>query len=413
MPKWTEEAALGAIRRNLSLFISDTARLHPISGYIDDVFELDTGEFRRLVATHLLLNPDTGGAERAIEAANELLRTLPSSISRTDEEMRGFVRGPVDWSRTAQRRYATGDRTLFLCRPPEKRYDTPLARLIARALRECAHLAEAAAFPRTESSNVGNSIKIQDLGGEARRLLRNPKLNSFAHRALPMPSTRTCEAVVSRRPAAKHLVRFIEKVQRAFYEQHPEDVTEVLAERLLVPDKHYKIFELQVGFRIVDYLRDLGFTSSKKRLLGDTGAALFAGRHKDGRTALVTWQRSTWGVFPPRPASAIYGVTRAAAKMESGSYVPDVIVKLDHPPRRLLVEAKLTQGDGPAAESQGITEMLAYLYDAESILEGIEPPHGLVVAWNSSGTPAKSKIMVSNQDDVEQAMDILLDMPHP
>jgi hypothetical protein len=346
-----------------------------------------------------------------LEAADDLIRTLPSSVSRTEVELRATVRGPVDWSRTARRRYGTGDPTLFICRPTERRYDSPLAHLLARSLRECEVLAEATLVDLNRESAEGIGELVRARFREAHRLRHNSKLAQFAHSRIPHTADRTLDAIVRRRPTAKRLVDFLDLVRRARYEQEPDVVADVIERRVLAPAEADKIFELQVGLGIIDQLVRCGFERTSSHLITGSDLPLFEGRHSDGRTAVLWWQKATWSIFPPEPATAAYALTRRDAGMSKGVYRPDFIIAVDPPKRRLLVEAKVTEKARIADEGGGITEMLAYLVDAESVMVGVSPPHGLVVAWNASGRPVRTRVMVGDLRSVGQALDLLLQLP--
>ena len=96
--------------------------------------------------------------------------------------------------------------------------------------------------------------------------------------------------------------------------------------------------------------------------------------------------------------------------MSRGRYIPDLIAIVDPPARRLFVEVKVTEKAKTAKERDGITEMLAYLLDAQTVMAGVEQPHGLVVAWNASGRPARSRVMVSDLDNVGRAVYLLMEL---
>jgi hypothetical protein len=397
---WNRSEALEDLRPLLSRFLRETASWYPLPSYLEEVLSLPPGDFDRLVASHIALDPRTS---EMLEAAEDLTRTLPSSVSRTEEILRGTVRGPVDWSTTMRRRYATGDYTLFACRPPERRYDSPLAHLIARALRECSQLAEA-----TMLSDRGIGEAIWTRSAEAHRLLRHPKIAWLAHARISPLTETTLAAVVRRRPSAEKLVAFLELVKRARYERDPDSVAEVVEQRVLAPSEAGTIFELQVGLAVVDHLRRHGFKRAGSTRIVRSNVPLYRGRHPDGRTAIVWWQKATWSIFP-QPSDAILSTTlRGAGMNPEGPYRPDLIVILDPPARRLLVEAKVTEKAQTAQERDGITEMLAYLSDARSVMSGVAPPHGLVVAWNATGHPALSEVMVSDLKNVGRAVDLLL-----
>ena len=55
-----------------------------------------------------------------------LVRSLTTSVASVPIRTRGEVRGPVLWSETMSARAATaGDTDLFVCKSPQRDYDTP------------------------------------------------------------------------------------------------------------------------------------------------------------------------------------------------------------------------------------------------------------------------------------------------
>lgn len=404
MPAWDRATALEDLRPLLSRFLRESASQYPVDGYVDEIFQLPPGELDLLVATHVLLDSRTA---RMLQAATELTRSLPSSVSRTDEELQATVRGPVDWARTVQRRYVTGDRTAFVCRPTERRYDSALAHLIANSLRECDRLAAATPFDLTRGEHEGIGEEVRHRVREARQLSRHPKIAHLAHRRARDVPEATVEAVIRRRPVARDLAAFLELVSRVNHQRDPAAIADVIRRRVLAPGAADKIFELQVAMSIIDRLRVHGFNQIGPPRILRRQVPLYVGSHADGRRVEVWWQKETWSVFR-EPNSAIRGATLRDARMTRGPYRPDLIVTVDPSPRRLLVEAKVTEGAGTADERTGITEMLAYLYDASSVTSNIAPPHGLVAAWNATGKPAHSIVMVSDQDNIGVAVDLFL-----
>jgi len=403
-PKWDRRQALADLRPLLSRFLRETAREYPIESYVDEIFQLPPGELDYLIATHIMLDRRTA---EMLHAAADLIRFLPSSVSRTEEEFRATIRGPVDWSRTVRRRYATGDNTLFICRPTERRYESPLANLLAKSLRECEHLAALTPFDLTRAKAGGIGEEVWLRSREAHRLRFQAKLASLAHGRIRDIAGATTDAIVRRRPAAKQLIDFLELINRAKYQRDPEIVADVIGQRVLAPSQADRLFELQVGLAIVEHLISRGFELVGPPRLLRRHIPLYAGRHQDGRQVQVWWQKETWSLFS-EPPTAIRGATLRDADMADGPYRPDLIVIIDPPPRRLLVEVKVTEGSRTADERRGITEMLAYIFDAESVMADIPMPHGLVVAWNATGQPNRSRVMVSDQHNIGRAVDLLL-----
>src|SRR5262245_58316727 len=91
-------------------YLSSRASVVDLSSTVEDLFRLPRGEVRRLAAVHLGLQAETG---EMLNAAERLLRELPSIVHAAQEEMHGRVRPPVIWSATQVRRRRTGDPSVF------------------------------------------------------------------------------------------------------------------------------------------------------------------------------------------------------------------------------------------------------------------------------------------------------------
>src|SRR3954468_16520151 len=123
---WDRDRVAAVLRPNLWRYLSGAASVGVGHASLPRPPELSRADFVRIFATHLALRHDTTAA---LAAAERALKELPASQSAARVELRAEVRGPVSWTLTQQRRIATADPTVFVCTPPERRYDTPLGRL--------------------------------------------------------------------------------------------------------------------------------------------------------------------------------------------------------------------------------------------------------------------------------------------
>jgi hypothetical protein len=183
-------------------------------------------------------------------------------------------------------------------------------------------------------------------------------------------------------------------------------IRQVIDRYVLAPEQDDKLFELLVGFHILDSLATEGYQEQAIRLL--PSATLPFAVLSRGPDRLTVWrERSLWGLTPSAFPSR-YRQTLQGASMSLYPLRPDYIVFGDAPPRTLLVEVKLTKGDGPAADRRGIVEAMAYLHDAQQLLATQPKPHALVVAWGAEGSPAPGEIVVSDQHNIGQALASIL-----
>jgi hypothetical protein len=398
-PRWNRDEALQELRSHLWRYLSQAAAVEAIESVIEDLWQLSTGETRRLAATHVALDPATA---RMIDEAPRALHRLRSTVyARMDEES-GRLTGPVVWQKTFERRLQTGQPTLFVSRPSERQYDTAEARLVALCLRSCSDLGGLTGL-NTDSA-LGRPVMSPSR--TARHLLGHAKLEGVTKiRDVP---ERVLESLGRRGYQA--FVDYWRLFRDAVANLLPQTVADVVAHRLLSPADDEALFELLVGFRLLGQFERTGFTSSFGGLLTG-GQRAFASASGRGVKLTLWWQRSPWNVLPDwREADSVYGEVLASAGLARSGLRPDFILEFSEPARKVvLVEAKHTSRAGFAPDRTGVFDALAYLQDAEGRFAPSTLPHIIVVAQNSSATPALHRIMVSGPDKLDAAVSLLLD----
>lgn len=391
------EEVAGEVRDRLWLYVSQHSAPSEVAAVAESLFSLRRGELRRLTAAHLA---DSDRAAAMLAAAPGLLRDLPSSASRSELELRAAVRPPVNWPKTHQRRLASGDRQRFVCRPPERAYDTALARLLLLALDRCAELPQLAQLG--SRGELGDKVAAR--AGRASHLRGHAKLRQVRPvRRLPQRTL----ASLRRHRGAEAVIEWVRFASLALDDQDPGAVREVIEERLLPPKAAETLFELYVGFRLVDALVAAGFVEVDHRLIAN-GRVPFATLRRGGQTATVHWQRSLWSLADGA-VSGRYREVLDGAEMRASSLQPDFAISLANPDRLAFVEVKLTTRDGVTRDREGIRDALAYAFDAEPLLAPHPQPHGLVVAWNADGQPGPGRILVADQEAIGDAVATMLD----
>jgi hypothetical protein len=362
----------------------------------ESLFDLPPNELTRLTAAHLAESDATG---RMLEAAPRILRNLPSSVERAEIETRGRIQQPVLWPRTYERQIATEDRSRFVCRPPERAYDTPLGRLMAASLDRCADLQSLAGL-KTKGA-LGS--KVAQRAGEARRLRGHAKLRDV-RKVNGLPD-RTLVSLRRHREALP-LIDWARLAAAALDDQSPSVIREVIQERLLPPSQASRLFELFVGFRLLDALSDAGFVEDGVRLLPNSAIPL--ARLRRGPASLeVYWQRPLWAVADV-PDKGRYREALEDAGLGLSPLRPDFVLRMRNPDRLAFVEVKLSVIDKTRPDRRGILDALLYAHDAEALFAGLPHPHGLVVAWNALGRPASGRFVVADQSRIGDATNELL-----
>ncbi len=403
--EWDEEKALHWAEPVLWRYLSKSASL---LGGIDaaDVDKLTVTDLRRLVACHLI---SIATSEDLLGRVEELLRRMPASVTRKRETYSGFVRGRVDWPRTVQSRIATADRTLFVCEPVDRRYDTPLGRLLRLTLHCLSQLGSQAGFAAAADPS-GRYLDSQAalLARRSARLLQNPKLRQV--RLVDRSLLRHLEETSTRFPEARPLVEFVDLYFRGISLGDADALRQLIGRQVFAPGSPDRLFELIVGLHLLESLADLGFEVSEPLAALPAAGSPFACLEGPGGTCRLWWQRSIWPVLGVNP---ILGRWRRVLSENTISdpqpLMPDFIIDLPDQNRVLLVEVKLSSV-GAQRERDGLRDVLAYLADVEEAQLSTPALQALVVGWNASGHPksASQQVVVASQRRLREVARALL-----
>ena len=392
---WDRQTVLQSVSDRIWRYLNAQATTEPLPSIAERLFDLPRGELRRLAATHLAVDE---GTNQVLDAAEKLLKELPSSVFRIEEELVGAARGPIQWTRTLQRQNATADPTRFICLPPERRYDTVLARLLKLAIWRCHQLTVEADVK--ESGRLGE--QLSHLAARSSRLLDHrkladvPKVTDLAERSLQG---------LHRYPHTELLIDFVRRTRETVDLLEPSAVREVIEARLLAPLTDDRLFELVAGFKIIDWLESVGFETAPQ-LVGTAGRvplATFTGPSN----LTLWWQLGLWNILGS-PGGA-YRDILDANDMRRQQLRPDLVLVCNNPRRTLLIEVKQTGSEDASPERRGVLEAMAYLYDAAAALATLPTPQALVVAWDASTIPGLAPIVVSSQDSLADALGITMD----
>jgi hypothetical protein len=333
-----------------------------------------------------------------LAGADVLLRELPSAMSRSLVELRGAIRPPVMWRQTRERRLRTGDSATFICAPPERRYDTPLAQLVKLALHQLTLAYDEAALAPIEGIGTTLARRVTT----ASRLQRHAKLREVRLvRSLPAHALHGA----SRFAAAAPIAQFVNLYREAVEDQSPESVRDVVTRQLLVPRDPDRLFELYVGLEIVRSLEGVGYTRSQHRLHPNRGLP-FA-RLRRGNEELSLWYQRPIGKVFDAPGGR-YRDTLYSAGLTASSLRPDFVLVRHPTSEALIVEVKYTARDVDTADRVGIKDAFTYLHDSDALLSAKPKPRALVVGWNSIATPVAADVVVASQRNVGRAVELVL-----
>lgn len=394
-PFKAEEVAM-QVGNRLWRYLSERAAPSDLSAVAESLFALPRNELARLTAAHLGAATST---EEMLVAVPRVLHELPSSVERAETIMRAGIRPPVHWPRTLQRRFLTGDPQSYVCRPPERAFDTSLARLVVLALNRCAGLPDRGRL--RGKGELGSRVAAR--AARAEHLRRHVKLREVTEVAA-MPE-RTLVSLRRHRHVGP-VAAWVRQSSEALEARAPKVIREVIQERLLLPTQTSRLFELFVGFRLVDAFAAVGFQETQHRLVPNKKVP-FARLRRGAEELEIYWQRSLWAVADGG-GSGRWDMALAAANMGNSKLRPDFVVKASNPSRLAFVEVKLTEAKKGTRDRSGLQDAFAYAYDAESLLAPYPEPHGLVVAWNAEGRPGPGKFVVASQEEVALAVKAML-----
>lgn len=390
---WNRDLATTRLRPVLWRYLSGAATYESAGASLPRMPLLSRPDFIRIFAIHLALRTDTTAA---LAAAERALRELPPRQTNQVVELRGEVRGPVSWSLTQRRQVAESDPTLFVCTPPERRYDTPLGRLVLTALRCASELAGLTGL--TDGGAVGQ--RVHEVSRTARRLLLHPKLTRV--RRTGLHALRHSEVLVGRRPYLNSLVDLVTDYFAGVVQGDQATLQDMLENAFLAPQADSTLFELQIGFDVLDALQQMGYRLRGPQPLLPAGNVPFASLYGPSGMASLWWQRSIWTLMSDGDTRSRWADVLTGNGLSRQALRPDFILDIPHAHRRLMIEVKLTALENGTPERDGLRDVMAYLRDASDIIDSYRPPYAFVAAWNAKGRPVdpSESVQVSNQDSV-------------
>ena len=386
-----------ALQADLDRYLSEAAdHVTGLEG-LRDVLSLDTGDLNRALAYRLVVSPE---ADRAVEAVDRILPSLPPRRERTTTEMRGYVRGNISWTRTAERQLSAGDPTLFVATVPEKRYDTNIARLVATVLD---HLSGAVTRTRLLPGQAAErSTRLSIRYEWARRHLRHPKL-AAARRRLTESELEQLEL----RPQLRPLTVLVRLHQALFERRDTAEILRAMTALVLAPRSTPTLYELYVAFRLVDAFEQRGLLRERPwRLLGS--AAPLAVLTGEQIRVTVYWQRAL-STLDTRASKLINQLAREN-EVVVGTLRPDIVVQVVTPDGTRLRFGEVKYYDDPArGASRGLIDALAYHADAGGLFDAdTDHPLGFVVAAGVRSQPAPALVSVASDQQLAQIAELLL-----
>ncbi|CQH63730.1 uncharacterized protein HHUB_4169 (plasmid) [Halobacterium hubeiense] len=128
MPKADEVELLEAISENFHTYLRKGVRFDRVIGSAHP--ELDIDDIEALLRIHFVLTDSRGdpgnvGVIDFMETLEDRIRRMKTTTTRESTELRGEIRGHIDWQQTTKRRARSGrlEEPIFVCNQPEENYD--------------------------------------------------------------------------------------------------------------------------------------------------------------------------------------------------------------------------------------------------------------------------------------------------
>lgn len=329
--------------------------------------------FSTIIDTYLAISP---AADAMLSAVAHLLGRTPGRVFAKTTETVGEVEGAVDWPMTFERQLRTGDETTFVCRFGRRRFETLGTRLMRTALVQCDELNRTLAHDGSPAGQKASETLERD-----RLLQRHPKLTGVRPLEHPTEAQLTRAAArVGMAPVVGYL-----RLVRDVHERVPGALRRLFDDVVLTPAEDDRLFELQVGFAIVEAFTKVSWTLELLQVIA--GAKLPFAVLKKGDSEIRVWHQRSLGSLGIIPGSSRYSEYRVANRLKASSLLPDFVIELPGN-RTVLVEVKLTTRLTTAHVRQGISDAMAYLHDWPALTVANETPHALVVAWGTEAVPS-------------------------
>jgi hypothetical protein len=357
---------------------------------------LDANELDRLLAAHLGISALTADLLADTET---LLKRLQARNGTERRQLSGWVEGDVDWERTNQERLDTGDPTLFSCSPAVRMYDSPSTRALVAALKHCSELPQRARLGQGPVGDVLRSRAELAVKRRAHVKIRDvPSARNISEHRLDR---------MSRNAGWLSVANYLRWAEHGLDSHDPTVVRELLERTVLRPKEQDKLFELLVGFRVVECLETAGYAQqSLQAVIGSRNA--FAVLEGPLGRVEVWRQRSLTALTPP-VAPSRYAQARMDNGMTSSSLLPDWIVHFVQLDLFVPIEVKLYEDAPAAAIRAGVIELFAYLHDRHDLFSSPIRTMSLLVAWDAPGRPASNgPVIIASQDSLSAAVAALL-----
>lgn len=337
---------------------------------IKNLFEIDDDrDFEVFKAVHFILSSEVSNL---IKYLPYLLRNLSHSTNRKDEEMRGRIRGNINWNKTIKTRLSLGynDKTLFVCSPPNKNYNLEENQLIKFLLKKIVFLKEHY-LPFANPSNYEFNFeridedkdwytKVRNCYEVSRRTLKKVYFDEIDN--IGKISNKHIKKTANHKNIlySKVVLDVFKLYKNLFIENNNKDILEdLINQRIIRSRDSNKLFEVYI---LIELIKNLPGEPKYSLLYNKKGKNekehLFELLDESGNI-LIYYQKT------PKELRKNSMYTELCDRYSIGHSVraPDIILKYENSKKYRLIEIKNTNNPNYIRDS--IYKVMGYLKDFE------------------------------------------------
>lgn len=299
MAKTPERELLKHIQEDFHTYLRKGVRVDRVVGSAHP--ELDIDDIETLLRIHFVLtdaeendDPDAVGVLDFMRKLEDRIRRMKTTTTPESVELRGEVRGHIDWQQTVKQRLRVGrlEEPIFVCNQPEEHYDIDENLVLKRLLSIVRNIVFEDLQPALEDPDGYEwlqawldppaSARGKDPESMAERLKRIYERNVYFQRIDLGDTTvtdRTIESVKRSRSefyyeAAVLLDRYRQLMN---HQLDSAEARDILNNTIIAPEKTEVLFELYWVFRILEL-----YDAVEYRVLTDWG---------DSQSTIATWKQ--------------------------------------------------------------------------------------------------------------------------
>lgn len=381
---WNEEEylqILDFVEKYLWLFLQESSVLHQPKKVISNFLNLPEKDILFLQKIYFLLSLSVSKAIE--ESIPKILKRLNQSNSSSKTEVRGKVRGHIDWNLTLKRRMGLNqkDPSLFVTSISTKTYNTPevqslkylleiIENLCTEVLGNYSHLQSA--FDENKAKKWKNLIL--NLLNKTRILLKHVLLANVEN--LSNISGQILQKIRGNRSKDFHCIyQCLTLYQNLLIKNSLTALQDCLSQGILKPINQDTLYEIYILFLTMFSLENSGWTRRSLRLIG-RGKGSIASYKLENKVLNIYYQS-----LPAKfITNSLYIDLSKQFNIRVRHRQPDIIFEIISSQSRFkIIEIKRTQNKQYIVDS--IYKVLGYLKDFEACFEIESFPHSILVIW--------------------------------